>query len=207
MIRAAYNRTVRPLAIRLFGRRPADFNGVTVRYPALTDLTRRFDHKPEMMALLDRAVREGDHVVEVGTGRGALAVHAARLGATVTSHEGSQRLVERAEETADMNGVADDVQVEHAIVGEPVDVWGETEGVSRRSAAELPRADVLVLDCEGSELSIIDGLDQRPRAIVVETHASQEAPTADVIETLEANGYRVEASRPMGPGKDAVMAR
>lgn len=207
-IRSFYNRTIRRWVLRLVGRRVADFSGVKVKYPAITDLSRTFDHKQENLSAIKETVQEGDHVVEIGTGHAVLTVHAVRQGATVTTYEGSREMARRARDTLTRNNVMDAVYLQHAVVGVPVDIWDENIAARVVNPSELPEMDVLLLDCEGSELSVIEALSHRPRAIIVETHPPQGVPTDAVVDALRIQGYSVESIRAMNDqGKTVVVAR
>jgi len=59
----------------------------------------------------------------------------------------------------------------------------------------LPVCDVLELDCEGSELGILEGMKIRPRGLVVETHGVFGAPTLAVRKVIESCGYSVLSVR------------
>ena len=58
--------------------------------------------------------------------------------------------------------------------------------------AEIPDCDVLEMDCEGAETSILSEMSIRPRVILVETHGCLGAPTSDVRDLLITIGYEVE---------------
>lgn len=118
---------------------------------------------------------QDDDVVIVGGGFGVTAVCAAREletgSLTVFEASSSQATVVR--ETLALNDVATEWSVQERTVGS--DVF-ELYGDSDRSSADLlrpsslPECDILELDCEGSELSILKNLVTRPRALIVEIH-------------------------------------
>jgi len=96
-----------------------DLGGVEVsREPPFTGLD-EFDYHYRMLMdrsrvegyrrAIERAVRPGDHVVEVGTGTGILAVLAAQLGARVTAIE-RYAVLEIAREVARRSGVGERVE-------------------------------------------------------------------------------------------------
>jgi len=83
--------------------------------------------------------------------------------------------------------------VGEAVVGDAVDTFGEP--VDRRvRPTELPDCDVLVLDCEGSEVEILQDLGPDPREIVVESHAElvAESRPARLRERLADMGFETE---------------
>lgn len=175
MLRSFPNRVL----TKVFGQRVGVYNGVAVRDRGVLDPT---DHEPEFKADLVRAVRTavepGDEVVIVGGGRSVVAVHAARVGGNVTVYEAAGEMVSLAADVRALNAVG--FELRHAVVGDPIDVYGDTQHALRVKPAALT-GDVLVLDCEGAERSILPDV-QGFRDIVVETHPAQGAPTAEVLE-------------------------
>ncbi|WP_440992254.1 FkbM family methyltransferase [Haloarchaeobius baliensis] len=153
---------------------------------------------------LRREVRRGDDVVVVGGGRGITTVVAARLtrsDGSVTTFEANSEMLETLRRTVQVNQVADYVTLEHAAVG-PVSeqaesMFGPGDG-ERLEPSALPACDVLELDCEGSELEVLSGMDCRPRVVVVETHEPLGVPPEDVTPVLEELGYEITNRTPAG---------
>lgn len=201
-----YNRLLRPAALRLFGRQIAGFEGVMVRYQAATDRTQDIDYKPAMCSLIRDTVQPGDHVVDIATGWGVFAVIAARQGALVDTYEAAENMVEWGRDTVHLNRVTDWVNIHHAIVGDGEVLYGDAGQANQVDVAELPKADVLVLDCEGAELDILDGLESFPRSILVETHPGEGATETTVVEMLRGIGYGIVSEGMDRPGKAAVCA-
>lgn len=190
-IRRAYNSIIRPHTPRKI----AVFNGVAVRGVRLFDATDSFpDYEGALVAGIRNRVGSGDDVAVVGGGRGVSSVAAAhKTGSqgSVTAYEGSAKRKKLATETVQLNKVNEIVEVKHAIVGEAIDLAhapGEGETVATE---ELPTCDVLVLDCEGAEIGILKSLDQRPRVIIVETHAFLDSREEEVRKVLDELGYEV----------------
>ena len=159
------------------------------------------DYVPKMEAATSRAlrrrVRRGDDVVVVGGGRGVTTVVVARMTyfeGSVTAFEANSEMLETLRRTVQVNRVADLVTLEHAAVVPvregAVEQWGPADG-DRRDPSEVPECDVLELDCEGSEREILQGLEARPRVVVVETHEPVGVPPEDVEEDLTELGYEV----------------
>lgn len=174
------------------------YNGVGI--PTATPEEEQ-DYWPEFedgtSTALRRRVRRGDSVVVVGGGRGITTVVAARMthfeGAVIT-YEANSEMLETLQRTVEVNRVADLVTLEHAAVGPVTDraeeMFGPSDG-DRLDPADLPACDVLELDCEGSELEVLRGMECRPRAIVVETHEPLGVPSEDVCEVLDKMDYRI----------------
>lgn len=190
-VRRVYNVLFRPHTPR----RLAVFNGVAVRGVRLFDATDTFpDYERSLIAGIRSWVAPGDTVVVVGGGRGVSSVVAARRTGpegSVNTYEGSAERCELATETVNLNEVDDVVEVNHDIVGEAVSLANASEGATTLPPGELPACDVLVLDCEGAEMEILEQLDQRPRVLIIETHAFLDSPEEDVRATLDDLGYEV----------------
>lgn len=190
-VRRVYNVLVRPYTPRKL----AVFNGIAVRGVRLFDATDTFpNYERPLIAGIRSRVTPDDTVTVVGGGRGVSSVSAAhRTGpkGSVNTYEGSAERCELATETVDLNGVDDIVEVNHNIVGEAVSLANASKGATTLPPGELPACDVLVLDCEGAEIGILEQLDQRPRVLIVETYAFLDSPEEDVRATLDELGYEV----------------
>jgi precorrin-6B methylase 2 len=170
-------------------------NGIAVRSGRLLDL---FDehptHEAELIAAIERHVRFGDSVVVVGGGYGVATVRAAhRVGrdGDVVAFEASEEYYSLLGETVDLNRLSDRVETRHAVVGEARDVYDGMGDADVVSPSDLPECDVLVMDCEGAEEVILDGLEIEPETIIVESHAPLDAPPERVRELLSDRGYTI----------------
>jgi len=94
---------------------------------------------------------------------------------------------------AQLNDVDDVVTVEEAIVGDPTTLYqGMADDAEVIDPANLPACDVLEMDCEGSELGILEGMQIRPRVLIVELHPTMyDAPNAAPVELIEEMGYEM----------------
>lgn len=188
------------------------FNGVTVRGVKFLDryVPWQRDDRPTyetgIVNALQTHVEEGDSVVVVGGGWGVSAVHAARQvceEGEVRVFEGSREMVQCVRETAALNDVGARVDVTNAVVGQDVDVWGEAAG-DVVHPTDLPECDVLVMDCEGAETTILREMSIRPEVIVVETHGVYDAPTNEVSEILKNVGYTIKNEALAEPDLEAI---
>lgn len=200
-----YNWTVRPYLPKTW----AIYGGVTVRNARLFDLEAR---DPDYKRGLIEAIREhsGNRDVElVGLGRGVSTVHALQAGATrVTAYEASSNMIDEARTTLGVNKCDQSrLTIRHALVGQEVNVFGTVGEADRISPSELSAADVLVLDVEGAEIGILDGLGMWPETVIVETHPALGAPTEAVLDRLESLYADVEARehKPGAPPEKQVV--
>lgn len=211
LIQSVYDRTVRPVAIRAFGRRLSVVNGVAMRRQAITDFTRVVDLKSPMYGFIHEAVSPGDNVVDFAAGRGGFAVKAATEGATVDTYEAANRMFDWAEETVRLNDVAHRVTVHHAILwGDDSQVYGNCRGADAITVADLPISDGLILDCEGLEHVIVDQLtpETAPDYAVIETHPTHGSSTDAVCRKLDALGLSdITTADMVTDDKHAVLAR
>lgn len=190
-------------------RRLGVFNGIPARGDRLLDST---DTHPDYEAAIVKSLREfvddGDDVVVVGGGIGVSSVVAAnRAGKRghVTTYEASGEHVQIVEETARLNDVADHVITKHSIVGEARSTRGSREGAIVIPPEGLPECDVLELDCEGAETTILRALQIRPRVLVVETHGFLGAPTHEVRDCVTELGYEIVREEPEVEEKDVMV--
>lgn len=172
-------------------------NGVAVRSAHLPwENSSQPYYESALVDGIESCVHQGDNVVIVGGGYGVTAVRAARrVGkeGTVIVFEGSSAQVHKTRETARLNGSDDIIEVNHRIVGPAKSVYGndDEKKIKRVQPKDLPKCDVLELDCEGAEIEILNNLSQRPRAILVETHGVYDAPTSQVRAILEKKLYEI----------------
>lgn len=149
--------------------------------------------------LVSAAVNPGDTVVCVGGGYGITTVAAARESGEsgqVYVYEGSKQQVEIIKDATSFENVADQCSIHHGIVGEAISVYEGKCDPPQVLPESLPNCDVLEMDCEGSEYSILRQLEQRPREIIVEIHPHRfEGTGSDVTGRLEEMGYQILAAR------------
>lgn len=203
-VQIVYNATIR----RLLPRKITVLNGVATRRARLFDATDiHDDYEAACINSIRKNVQAGDDVVVVGGGYGVSAIAAVRAAADVdvTVFEAAAERVESTEEACALNNGGEAVTVEHAIVAEAVDAWGATDGAEIIAPEELPDADVMEIDAEGAELSILKGLGQRPRVLVVESHGHLDSPTDAVRARMQMMGYEIESIEPELAEKDVMV--
>jgi hypothetical protein len=199
-IQTIYDNTIRSRLPRA----AKGYNGVVMPHARMLDLAvSRPEYKEGTIGPLRERLRPDDHVVTVGGGFGVSATVAARYGGHVDVFEAAEQLVRAVRETAHHNRVRDAMTVHHAIVAEPIDVYGYLGDAERVGPAALPECDVLELDCEGAEAAILDGLDQRPRVIIVECHPEFDVDPYRVRSQLQSWGYRITNQHAFDVGANA----
>lgn len=175
-------------------------NGVAVRDSVkLFDFTDEFpEYEAELVAEIRARVGEGDIVCVVGGGLGVSTVAAAEATGregTVKTYEGSESQFDVVKKTVELNQVQPYVDLTHGVVGSfsefSSNFYGEIGDADVVDPEGLPNSDVLVLDCEGAENEIIEGLSAFPPTIIVESHGFLGSPESEVRETLESSGYHV----------------
>lgn len=183
-------------------RRCGELNGVTVRYRRVLDsvLPLEFNHpNPEsyeagLVESLRQNIESGDSVVIIGGGWGVSTVVAAKEAGQngfVQTYEASPQYVEYITETTQLNNVSDRSEVVNAVVSHSVNIRGTVESKKTIAPHDIPDCDVLVLDCEGAEITILDELSIRPRIIIVESHGHLGSSSKGVVNRLKSLSYHV----------------
>lgn len=179
-------------------RKYAVLNGVVTKSVRLLDPVDHYpNHKQANIEQIKALVQPDDTVVEIGTGYGACTVWAARKAVEghVISYEGSKEMIDVARDAVRVNSHVDEgdfedrIEIHHAIVGESEEIWGDQNGAKQMRPDEIPECDVLISDCEGSELDIVSEMDINPRVAIVETHPQKASPTDAVVDELCSKGY------------------
>lgn len=195
LLQRLYNSLIRDRLPRKIG----VLNGIPVRQPRLFDKTDKMPgYENALISAINESVSEGDSVVVVGGGWGVGTVVAAQNAGEsggVITFEGSEEQVEHVRETVELNQIGSRTDIEHAIVGTDVNVYGESSGATEIPPEDLPECDILVLDCEGAETEILQHAGKVGKSIVVETHPMYDAPSDEVKSLLEDEGFVVETTR------------
>lgn len=185
-IQYIYDNSIRPRLPRKLSVR----NGVAVRDARLLDTTdTHHDYEQPCVDSIQTHTQPSDDVLIIGGGAGVTAVHAAHRANTVTVYEAARERVHGVQETARLNQ-CENIQVQQAVIGDPIDVWG-TPTSTTTPVAELPECDVLEIDCEGAEKSILPHLEIRPRILIVEYHPMHDVTQAWTKHALEDLGYEI----------------
>lgn len=198
-IQFGYDSGFRPL----LPKRVVSYNDIPVRASRLGDSlvpwhTRGIPgYENALVEGIQQYVEPGDTVVVVGGGWGVSTVIAARQSGSngqVITFEGGAETVTKVKDTVQLNNLDDRVSIRHAIVAQAVSLRGDSGDAQVVSPTDLPDCDVLVLDCEGAEIDILEEMEIRPRAVLVETHGMYDAPEAAVRDKLDCAGYKIDES-------------
>ena len=176
-------------------RKIAMFNGIAVRGASLYSKIHIFpEHEAELILAIRNYVKSGETVLVVGGGTGASTVavaHQVGIKGTVITYEGNKNSVSVVNDTINLNKVEDRVSVKHVIIEEPIHLMGFVGKAPTLLAKDFPICDVLVMDCEGAELPILQNLVIKPRLIIVETHPMFNSPEEKIIELLKNLNYDI----------------
>ena len=160
--------------------------------------------KERNIALIREEVNTADVGVVIGGGYGVTAVALSEFVDELHIYEGSTDLINEIEENLTANNAT--AKIHAKIVGEAIDIDGSisTETISPR---ELPPANVVEMDCEGAEMSILPEITNFPDQFVIETHPQKGAPTEEVIDKLNNIGHTVIRQVPDPVDGDVLVTK
>lgn len=190
--------------LRRSGWQTAEHNGVRV-----VSNESRPNFESGLVSQIKKYVNKGQKVVIVGGGLGVTAVKAAnKVGSSgeVIVYEGSPRAITSLTATLDMNNVSNRVTVHNSIVGPAISIAGEgdNESVNTISPKDLPKCDILELDCEGAELELLERMNIKPEYIFVESHGALGSPSSEVKNLLRKNNYEIISSEVADEGREQL---
>jgi hypothetical protein len=160
--------------------------------------------KERNIALIREEVNTADVGISIGGGYGVTAVALSEFVHELHIYEGSTDLINEIEKNLTANNTTANIHAK--IVGEAIDIDGNvsTESISPR---ELPLADVVEMDCEGAEISILPEITNIPDQFVIETHPQNGAPTDEVIHMLNEIGHTVIKQVPDPVDGDVLVTK
>ena len=191
-------------------RKIAVFNGIAVRGASFYSKEDIFPkHEDELISAIRNYVKNGEKVLLIGGGSGASTVVVAhQVGKTgsVIAYEANRNSFARTKETINLNKVDDRVKIYHAIIEKPVYLLGDLGDPPLIPTRDFSECDVLVMDCEGAEIPILQNLQISPRLIIVEAHPLLNSPKEEVIKLLDKLGYEIISSDSRGESLDVLCA-
>lgn len=201
MIQSLYNSLVR----EYLPRKQKVLNGVVTKKAKLFDIqTVNNGYEGPLVRSIREFVRSSDTCLIIGGGWGVSSVVAARITEDVIVYEGSLDQVQYVEETLKLNDVEETVDVRLGLVSGGGQYYGERPA-DTVSPGCLPAADVLIMDCEGAEIDILEEMKMKPRTIIVESHGHLGAPTDKVVDLLEEQGYNILRIAPESEETDVMV--
>jgi hypothetical protein len=184
-----------------FPKRYLEYNGVGVPAARLFEdkiptrvVEDRENYEEGIVRSIERNVRKDDEVILLGGGYGVTAVKAAQQtgdASFVSIFEASEEQVELIMDTLERNDYRD-IEVNNAVVGSEVDVWGSSESAESLNPGDIPSCDVLEMDIEGSEKEVLKNLEIRPRVLIVESHGFKGSKTKRTRELVSQLGYNIQ---------------
>lgn len=195
---------------RFTGERIVHINGTEIVHTNYLWTDRFFNARPdrfmnnlpmyeqELVEAIESYVQKNDHVTIIGGGLGVTAIKSSKIvgsEGTVNVYEGSKEFYDRVRRSVKHNNMDNIISVNHAIVGEAKELYGEKGNPDNINPNSLQSCDVLEMDCEGSELYILENMNIRPRCIIVETHGIYGSPTEKVKEALKNINYNIVSEK------------
>lgn len=180
-------------------------NGVIISRKRIFDdlLPRHFHpHPPKKsrykdgnVSLLNNHLMKGDDVISIGGGYGVTAITASRLvgdAGSITVYEASERQANIIQNVIELNGESNNIELIHGLVGKNVHVYDGMGDPKQVHPAELSDVDVIEMDCEGSEISILNEMNITPRCMIIELHPHRYGePYNKGIQVIEDLGYEI----------------
>ena len=140
------------------------------------------------------ALDSNESMLAVGMGRGISLIHIARFSKRcnkITVIEASQEVIHDCKRNLWLNNISDkQINIINGFSGNPTNTYNSKSMQSSHVDINDLDYDVLELDCEGSEIEILEGLVKRPRLIIVEMHPMYREINIEMfIIKLESIGY------------------
>lgn len=142
---------------------------------------------------LEANLTPGDEVVVIGGGRGVTAITAKKIVGNrgkVTVYEPAEEMAEKIKYNAKINNIELD-KIIHSSVGEINNPWGGAEESDKTNPRNIPKCNLLEVDCEGGEKEILDKLEIEPETLVIESHGVFGCSSEEVKERVLDRGYEI----------------
>lgn len=141
-----------------------------------------------LLTAIRETVQTGDTAVLIGAGYGPSSVVCDRYADSTIAYEALPDIAREGRRTLSVNH--SDAEIRTGTIGSVVGGYGSGSPSEAISAEQLPECDVLIMDCEGAEVEILDDLTEKhaPERLIVETHGNEEA----VREKLTTHGLDIQ---------------
>jgi hypothetical protein len=136
----------------------------------------------------------GSNVVIIGGGYGISTFYACQSAGRdghVTVYEASKDQVDIIDDMCKEREVSEQCEIIHGLVGDDINIYGETQSYKQIQINEIRSCDVLELDCEGAELSILESIEISPDHILCEVHGQYLDDPEKTVPILEDLGYEI----------------
>lgn len=140
------------------------------------------------------SLNQSEVMLAVGLGRGISLIHNAKIFGrynSITVIEASIDVINECKKNLKLNNIFENkINIINGFVGNPTNVYTSTITNSTLIDINNIEFDVLELDCEGSEIEILDKLTSRPRHIIVEMHPmNRDIDFDQFLHNLISKGY------------------
>lgn len=196
LLRKVYNKTIREYLPYKLG----ILNGVAVKHKfKILDLSSSSDkYELGLCKSIRNYVCSADTVVIVGGGLGVSSIVAANnvgKDGVIHTFEASNAQYSKINTTISLNKADDRVNLNHSYVSKVNKTsekkYGSSEDAKFVPAKDLPKCDVLELDCEGAEINILENMTICPDVFIVETHGYMGSKKSDVKKILDKLEYNI----------------
>ena len=136
----------------------------------------------------------GSEVVIIGGGYGISTYYACQSvgeNGHVTVYEASNNRVDIIDKMSKKMNIYDRCKIIHGIVGDDGNVYENDSSYEEVEINEIGPCDVLELDCEGAELSILEKIDIKPNEILCEVHGQYLDNPEEIVLILEELEYEI----------------
>lgn len=182
------------------------FNGVKVEenmlFEETLDLTQQnienFEEKN--IEAIQEYLKKDEDITIIGGGYGVTAKYAHQItedgNGIVKVIEASKSQIEKMQDVKKWNDL--DIELIHGLVGKEVNIYGEKGQPERIDINEID-SEVIQMDIEGSECSVLEEMTDGPPKIIIESHGSEGCSSENVENKLKDLDYDTEI---LGPERD-----
>ncbi len=189
-----HNRGRRHLPKKKFTKSHLPYEGRLGDYHNSKQPVERDDIKWQARQSVFRYVDSEDKCVCIGGGEGLTAAHMAEKGSYVVIAEPAEQMMEKINSTMKLSEHQNYEVHPWLFYSSPEkDIWGDLHpDTEEKTGEDIPKCDVLEMDCEGSEISILRDLQIRPRVLIVEVHCKKGVNYEEVIKIVKEKDYRID---------------
>lgn len=189
-----HNRVRKYLPKKEFTKSHLPYEGRLGDYHNSKQPVERNDIKWQARQSVFRYVNNNDKCFCIGGGEGITASHMAEKGDHVVIAEPAKQMIEKINSTMSLSNHENYEVKPWLFYSSPEeDIWGNLHSETEQKTGEdIPKCDVLEMDCEGAELPILRDIEVCPRVLIVEVHCKKGIDYNEVIDTVEEKGYHID---------------